>query len=102
MRYLFVVFSVLMLSGCMQTKIDTSSVESFNATSIKVLEEFEGSAAEKRELRRVFNQASLAFGVSEVVGLFGEVGASTSREIEAQLDFLEGKTADELLEEMRR
>lgn len=102
MRYFLIFISIFVLSACMQTRLDTSSLEAFDATSTKVMEEFEGTAAEKRELRRVLSQATLAFGVSEVVGLFGEIGASKSREFEESLNFLEGKSADDLLEEMRK
>ncbi len=97
MKKFIPVFGAILLSGCFQTKLDTSSAENFAATAEKVIEEVDGSAAEKREVRRVLTELSLAMGMSEMGGLFGMGSKSNNQKLEATLNELDGKTADDLV-----
>jgi len=96
MKKFIPLLGVLFLSACFQPKLDTSSAENFATTAEKVIEEVDGSAAEKREVRRVLTELSVAMGMAEMGGIFG-MGASSNPKLEQALNELDGKTADDLV-----
>ncbi len=97
MKKLIPLIGALLLSGCFQTKLDTSSAESFAATAQKVMEEVDGSSAEKREVRRFLTEISVAMGMAEMGGIFGIGSAKSDKKLDAALNELDGKTADDLV-----
>ncbi|WP_370264122.1 DUF6694 family lipoprotein [Limnobacter sp.] len=101
MKKLILLFSAIVLTGCIQTKIDTSSAEAFVETSDKVMEQLNGTAAEERELRRMLSEFQVAFGMSEMSGLFGGGSSRKNAKFEEALNSIEGKTADDLIKMLR-
>lgn len=98
MKILFALLATLALGACMQTKLDTSSAEVFAETSEKVMQELDGTSAEKREVGRMLAEVQMAFGMSQLTGLFGGGSSQKNAKIEEALNKLDGKTADDLIE----
>lgn len=102
MKILFVLLATFTLSACMQTKLDTSSAEAFVETSEKVMEELDGTAAEKRAVGRMLAEVQMAYGMSQVAGIFGGGSSQQNSKVEEALNELDGKTADDLIEMTKR
>lgn len=102
MKLLLPLFSLLVLGACMQTKLDTSSAEAFAETSEKVMQEVDGTSAEKREVRRMLSEVQMAFGISQLGGLFGGGSSRQNAKMEEVLNELDGKTADDLVDMIKK
>lgn len=102
MKTFFVLLATLALSACVQTKLDTSSAEAFAQTSEKVMQELDGTSAEKREVGRMLAEVQMAFGMAQLNGLFGGGSAQRNAKIEEALNELDGKTADDLIDMTKR